>query len=285
MRTTSCGGVQLGNRHGTPSCRSSCCWREPSSWGLSEWPPCLRLCGLLPEAVVRRSGLAGARARVEEALQGAEQGLETLGTEAGGRSLGGVPTTSGAGIGGTSMGARRPEPAGAVCTPAALHVLCGAAGQEAARRGGLPPVPSGATQGALGAVPVAPTAAPFPTAVSELGQLPRDWQWGPDFQPAMLRWLSELQWLPRDDSLPEAHRQVSFLELALDFESYTGRPLPPTPQTRLAGGEMSLQEKTETYGWRSACLGRGQARSPFSRWASPIGVALCSCWGRAPRRG
>ena len=29
------------------------------------------------------------------------------------------------------MGTRRPEPAGTVCTPAALHVLGGAAGQEA----------------------------------------------------------------------------------------------------------------------------------------------------------
>ena len=52
----------------------------------------------------------------------------------------------------------------------------------------------------------------------ELEQLPRDRKWGPDFLPAMLSWLSELQWLPQDDSLLEAHRQVSFLELALDFE-------------------------------------------------------------------
>ena len=31
------------------------------------------------------------------------------------------------------------------------------------------------------------------------------------------------------DGLPETHRQVSFLELALDFESHAGKPLPPTP--------------------------------------------------------
>ena len=177
---------------------------------------------------------------------------------AGGRSLGGVPTTSGAGLGKTSMGARRPEPARAVCTPTALHVLGGAAGQEAARRGGLPPVPSGATQGAPGAVPVAPTAPPFPAAVSD--ESPRDWKLGPDFLPAMLRWLSELQWLPRDDSLPEAHRQVSFLELALDFESYTGRPLPPTPQTRFAGGEMSLQEKGRVLRLAVSLLGKAAGR-------------------------
>ena len=74
-----------------------------------------------------------------------------------------------------------------------------------------------------------PLLRPTKTCPPAVGQLPRDWKWGPDFQPAVLRWLSELQWLPKDDSLPEAHQQVSFLELALDFEWYTGRPLPPTP--------------------------------------------------------
>ena len=93
-----------------------------------------------------------------------------------------------------------------------------------------------------------------------MGQLPRDWKWGPDFQPAVLRWLSELQWLPRDDSLPEAHRQVSFLELALDFESYTGRPLPPTPQTRFKGGEMSLQEKGRVLRLAVSMLGKAAGR-------------------------
>ena len=88
---------------------------------------------------------------------------------------------------------------------------------------------------------------PFPrprkTHLPKMGQLPRDGKWGPDFQPAILLWLLNLQCLPCDDNLPEAHRQVSLLELPLDFESYTGRPTPPTPQTRFAGPEMSLQEK------------------------------------------
>ena len=69
---------------------------------------------------------------------------------------------------------------------------------------------------------------PCLTDLPELGQLPRDWKWGPDFLLALFRWLTELQWLPRDDSLPESHRQLSFLELALYFESHAGRPLPPT---------------------------------------------------------
>ena len=105
---------------------------------------------------------------------------------------------------------------------------------------------------------------PFPrptkTCLPAMGQLPRDWKWGPDFQPAVLRWLSELQWLPRDDSLPEAHRQVSFMELALDFESYTGRPLPLTPQTRFKGGEMSLQEKGRVLRLAVSLLGKAAGR-------------------------
>ena len=90
--------------------------------------------------------------------------------------------------------------------------------------------------------------------------MPRDWKWGPDFQPAILLWLSELQWLPHDDNLPEAHRQVSFLELALDFESYTGRPLPPTTQTQFAGGEMSLQEKGRVLRVAVSLLGKAAGR-------------------------
>ena len=96
--------------------------------------------------------------------------------------------------------------------------------------------------------------------MDSLAHTHRDWQWGPDFQPAILWWLSELQWLPRDDSLPEAHRQVSFLELALDFESYTGRPLPPTPLTRFKGGEMSLQEKGRVLRLAVSLLGKAAGR-------------------------
>ena len=99
-----------------------------------------------------------------------------------------------------------------------------------------------------------------PTELPELGQLPRHWKWGPDFLPALVRWLSELQWLPRDDSLPETHRQVSFLELALDFESHAGRPLPPTPQTGFVGGEMSLQEKGRVMRLAASLLGSAAGR-------------------------
>ena len=68
-----------------------------------------------------------------------------------------------------------------------------------------------------------------PTHLPPIGTLSRDWKWGADFLPALLGWLSELMWLQPDDGLPQGHSRVFFMELALDFESYAGRPLPPTP--------------------------------------------------------
>ena len=41
-----------------------------------------------------------------------------------------------------------------------------------------------------------------------------------------------------DDNLPVEHKQVFFMELALDFESHVGIPLPPTPQSQFTGSEM-----------------------------------------------
>ena len=76
-----------------------------------------------------------------------------------------------------------------------------------------------------------------------MGALYRDWKRGNDFLPAMVTSLQDLEWLPADDTLPQGHGQVSFMELALDFETHAGRPLPPTPQSKFTGTELSLQEK------------------------------------------
>ena len=43
--------------------------------------------------------------------------------------------------------------------------------------------------------------------------------------------------------IPRAQWQVSFMELALDFEAFTGRPLPPALKSKFFRGDMSLQEK------------------------------------------
>ena len=83
----------------------------------------------------------------------------------------------------------------------------------------------------------------IPPDIPVIGQLPREWKWGPDLLPLVLRWHSELEWLGMHARIPRAHWQVSFMQLALDFEAFAGRPLPPALQSKFAGGGMSLQEK------------------------------------------
>ena len=92
-----------------------------------------------------------------------------------------------------------------------------------------------------------------------LGPLPREWRWGPDLLPMVLNWLSELQWLdlpPAEERQPRAHWQVSFMELAINFEAYAGRQLPPAPQSRFQGGDMSLQEMARVMRLITTLLGR-----------------------------
>ena len=81
------------------------------------------------------------------------------------------------------------------------------------------------------------------TSLPAMGALSRGWKWGTAFLPAMVAWLQDLEWLPADDTLPQGQGFVSFMELALDFETHAGRPLSPTPRSRFTGTELSLQEK------------------------------------------
>ena len=83
----------------------------------------------------------------------------------------------------------------------------------------------------------------MPPEIPVIGQLPREWKWGPDLLPMVLRWHAKLEWIkmpPAYEHIPRAHWQVSFMELALDFEAFGGRPLPPAPQSKFVGGGMSL---------------------------------------------
>ena len=49
---------------------------------------------------------------------------------------------------------------------------------------------------------------------------------GAHFLPAVLKWLAHLMWLQPDDGLPQGHKQVSFMELALDFQNTRGATPP-----------------------------------------------------------
>ena len=41
-----------------------------------------------------------------------------------------------------------------------------------------------------------------PTHIPPIGPLSRDWKWGADFLPALMRWLTELMWLPPERGAP-----------------------------------------------------------------------------------
>ena len=108
-----------------------------------------------------------------------------------------------------------------------------------------------------------------------MGALRKDRKWGVDFLLAMLKWLQELQWLAVDDTLPQGHRQVSSMELALDFQSHAGRPLPPTPHSsRFMGTEMSPQEKGQVV--RLAVTLPGKAAGKESILPAAITTHCCS---------
>ena len=50
------------------------------------------------------------------------------------------------------------------------------------------------------------------------------------------------------------------MELALDFEAFAGRPLPPAPQSKFVGGDISLQEKSKVLRLIVTLVGRATER-------------------------
>ena len=81
--------------------------------------------------------------------------------------------------------------------------------------------------GTPGAFPYAELLRPKPRPRPEdrfvMGDVPSsEWRWEPAFREALLSWLRELQWEP-------GMGQVTFVELALDFEAHSGRAMPASP--------------------------------------------------------
>ena len=98
--------------------------------------------------------------------------------------------------------------------------------------------------------------------------------------PALLRWLTELMWLPPDEGLPQGHSPVSFMELALDFESHAGRPLPPSPRCVPREQSRLCKRKGGSSGWRSPSWAEQWGQSQSRRRPSPPSAGPSSHWGR-----
>ena len=67
---------------------------------------------------------------------------------------------------------------------------------------------------------------------------PTSWPWDTDFRDALAGWL---RGLTRHDNKEDG--TVTFMELALDFEAFAGRGIPPSPQAIFRGVTLPLQER------------------------------------------
>ena len=192
---------------------------------LSAWPPCLRLCGLLPESVVLQNGLSrgpGWKKRCRElhrVSRHSEPGLGETWEEA-------SRQRAELGLAGQQWADANVNPLQQFISK--LHGMFVAVLQTRMKKeeeAGLL-FPAEKRQIQHDCYPwhqlQLPRQRQQRTEVPELGVLPRDWRWGNDFLPAVLHWLRELHWLPTDDNAPVGHGQVLFMELALDFESHAG---------------------------------------------------------------
>ena len=75
------------------------------------------------------------------------------------------------------------------------------------------------------------------------------------------------------------HQQVSFMELALDFEAFAGQPLLAALEDQHWGGELSPQE-TGIILWLDVALrGRAWGRSPYCQPGSSAAAPHWSRWG------
>ena len=68
--------------------------------------------------------------------------------------------------------------------------------------------------------------------------VPADWRWPQDFLRGLVRWAWALAWMPEP-------AEVSWAELALDYEAFVGRALPASPDHRLRGTRLPLGKRAQ----------------------------------------
>ena len=64
----------------------------------------------------------------------------------------------------------------------------------------------------------------------------QEWRWDSDFRDDLIRWVNELVWIP-------GKGQVSFMELAMDFECFAAHTLPASPQAVYRATALPLPER------------------------------------------
>ena len=113
--------------------------------------------------------------------------------------------------------------------------------------------------------------------------VPADWRWPQDFIHDLVRWARALPRAPRP-------AEVSWAELALDYEAFVGRALPASPDHRLRGTRLPLGERVQVV--RNA-VGRAERHlaagallggAPPGRCRSlpPLGGRVCAALSARP---
>ena len=106
---------------------------------------------------------------------------------------------------------------------------------------------------------------------------PPDWRWPRDFIHNLVRWARALAWMPG----PE---EVSWAELALDYEAFVGRALPASPDHWLRGTRLPLGERAQILrrvvglAERHLAAGTLLSEAPLGRCRSllPLGGRVCA---------
>ena len=107
--------------------------------------------------------------------------------------------------------------------------------------------------------------------------VPQGWRWPQDFLQDVLRWARALSW-------PPGPGEVSWVELALDYEAFVGRALPAAPDHKLRGARLPLGERARVLRKAVELAGRHLAAGsllrgrPVGRCRSllPLGGRLCA---------
>ena len=115
-----------------------------------------------------------------------------------------------------------------------------------------------------------------------VGPIPGDavrhhWRWPQDFIHDLVRWARALAWDP-------GPAEVSWAELALDYEAFVGRALPASPDHRLRGTRLPLGERAQVLRKavglveRHLATGTLLSGAPLGRCHSllPLGGRVCA---------